>query len=189
VFECGNNLITEVYNSLSHNDCPDPDWFALNAEELKTEYGMVDVRMNGPRHWVINKIAGGAANGGSGFNKVASFGNIEMSLSAQVQGRVADDYYLDSEVLRTTIYTFSAGNEVYKLVNPQGEEYIMQSYSRKIDQDLSIGSLAFLGSKLNLPVGWSFKVEVLQEEFQLVTEGLAFVIQDDLENAYQKIVD
>ena len=189
VFECGNNFITEVYASLSHNDCPDPDWFALNEEDLKTEYGMVDVRLNGPRHWVINKVEGGTPDGSSGFNKVVSFGNIEMSLSAQVQGRVAEDYYLDSEVLRTTIYTFSAGNEVYKLVNPQGEEYIMQSYSRKVDQNLSIDNLASLGSKLNLPSGWSFKTEVLQEDFLLVTEGLAFVIQDELENAYQKIVD
>ena len=112
-----------------------------------------------------------------------------MSLSAQIQGNPALDFYLESEVLRTTVYTFNAGREVYKLVSTQGEEYIMQSYSRKVDQDQSIDDLATLGSRLNLPSGWSFKVEVLQEEFQLVTEGLAVVINDDLENAYQKIVN
>ncbi|MEM6630936.1 MAG: hypothetical protein AAF694_14740, partial [Bacteroidota bacterium] len=116
-------------------------------------------------------------------------GNIEMGLSAQIQGRSAEDFYQDSEVQRTTVYTFSAGNEIYKLVNPQGEEYIMQSYSRKVERDQSIDDLASLGSRLNLPSGWSFRVEVLEEDFLLVTEGLAFVIQDDLENAYQKIVE
>ncbi|MEM9717997.1 MAG: haloalkane dehalogenase [Bacteroidota bacterium] len=189
VFECGSNVITEVYASFSHNDCPDADWFALNEEELKDEFNMVDVRLNGPRHWVINKVEGGTTDGSSGFDKVFSFGNIEMGLSAQIQGRSAEDFYQDSEVQRTTVYTFSAGNEIYKLVNPQGEEYIMQSYSRKVERDQSIDDLASLGSRLNLPSGWSFRVEVLEEDFLLVTEGLAFVIQDDLENAYQKIVE
>ncbi|MEL6972529.1 MAG: hypothetical protein AAFO02_20350, partial [Bacteroidota bacterium] len=91
--------------------------------------------------------------------------------------------------LRTTTYTYSAGNEVYKLINPQGEEYIMQSYSRKIDQNQSMDDLATLGDRLNLPTGWSFQTEVLQADFLLVTEGLAFVITDDFDNAYQKIVE
>ena len=65
----------------------------------------------------------------------------------------------------------------------------MQSYSRLIDQDQTIDDLATLGSRLNLPSGWSFLVEVLQADFLLVTEGQAFVITDDFDNAYQKIVD
>ncbi|MEM9143792.1 MAG: haloalkane dehalogenase [Bacteroidota bacterium] len=189
VFECGDNLISEVYASNSHNDCPDADWFALNAEELKTEFGMVDVTLNGPRRWVVNGLQGGASDGGTGFNKIASFGTIEMSLSAQVLGTIPEELYTENEVRRNTIYTYSAGNEVYKLVNPDGEEYIMQSYSRRIDQDQSIADLAALGSVLELPTGWSFTVEVLEADFQLVTEGLAFVISDDFQNAYQKVVD
>ena len=61
---------------------------------------------------------------------------------------------------RTTTYTYNAGSEVYKLINPQGEEYIMQSYSRLIDQDQSIDDLATLSDRLNLPAGRSFRAEV-----------------------------
>ncbi len=187
VFECDGTLITEVYASNGHNDCPDPDWFALNAYDLKEEFGMVDVTLNGPRHWVLNSVQANA--GGTGYSKVATFGNIEMSLSAQIQGIKPQEFYTDAEVQRNTIYTYLSGNEVYKLINPQGEEYIMQSYSRKIDNDQTIDDLSTLDSRLNLPTGWSFQTEVLQEDFQLVTDGLAFVINDDFENAYQKIVD
>ncbi|MEM6377150.1 MAG: haloalkane dehalogenase, partial [Bacteroidota bacterium] len=80
VFECGDDFVTEVYASNSHNQCPDMDWFALNAEQLKNEFGMVDVILNGPRHWVLDGLQGGDSNGGTGFDKVAAFGNIEMSL-------------------------------------------------------------------------------------------------------------
>lgn len=190
VFECDDNFVTEVYVSMSHNECPDADWFELNAEELKNQFGMVDVRLNGPRHWVVNGLEANAGGETNNYNKVATFGNIEMSLQAQIQSAFSEgDLYTESEVLRTTTYTFEAGNEVYKLVNSQGEEYIMQSYSRRIDQDQTIDDLATLSSRLNLPSGWSFRVEVLQEDFLVVTEGLAFVITDDFDNAYQKIVD
>ncbi|MEM6699869.1 MAG: hypothetical protein AAF599_15810 [Bacteroidota bacterium] len=190
VFECGDNFVTEVYASLTHNDCPDADWFALNAEDLKAQFGMVDVHLNGPRHWVVNGLASNAGGETNDYDKVVSFGNIEMSLQAQIQSAFSDgDRYEESEVLRTTTYTYAAGNEVYKLISPQGEEYIMQSYSRLIDRDQSIDDLATLGDRLNLSTGWSFQTEVLETEFLLVTEGLAFVITDDFENAYQKIVE
>jgi len=190
VFPCGDDFVTEVYASMSHNDCPDADWVLLNAEELIDQFNMVDVRLNGPRHWVLNAIQASAGGQTNNYDKIVSFGNIEMSLQAQIQSAFSEgDLYTESEVLRTTTYTYSAGNEVYKLINPQGEEYIMQSYSRLIDQDQSIDDLATLGSRLNLPSGWSFQAEILQVDFQVIAEGLAFVITDDFDNAYQKIVD
>ncbi|MEL6971496.1 MAG: alpha/beta fold hydrolase, partial [Bacteroidota bacterium] len=190
VFACGDDLVTEVYVSISHNNCPDSDWFELNAEELKAQFDMVDVRLNGPRHLVMNGLAASAGGGTNDFGKVVSFGNIEMSLQAQIQGSYLDgDLYMEVGVERTTTYTYSAGSEVYKLINPQGEEYIMQSYSRLIDQDQSIDDLATLSDRLNLPAGWSFRAEVLQADFQVITEGLALVITDDFDNAYQKIVE
>ena len=190
VFPCGDGFVTEVYASMSHNDCPDADWGALNAEELKNQFDMVDVRLNGPRHWVLNAIQASAGGQTNNYDKIVSFGNIEMSLQAQIQSAFSEgDLYTESEVLRTTTYTYSAGNEVFKLINPQGEEYIMQSYSRLVDPDQSIDDLATLGSRLHLPSGWSFQTEILQADFQVIAEGLAFVIIDDFDNAYQKIVD
>lgn len=190
VFPCEDDFVTEVYVSMSHNNCPDADWFELSAAELKEQFGMEAVRLNGPRHWVVNGLAASANGATNNYNKTVSFGNIEMSLQAQIQSAFSDgDLYTEGEVLRTTTYTYLAGNEVYKLINPQGEEYIMQSYSRLVDQDQSIADLATLGSRLSLPSGWSFRVEVLQEDFLVVTEGLAFVITDEFDNAYQKIVD
>lgn len=190
VFKCGENFVTEVYASVSHNDCPEADWFELNVEELKDQFGMIDVRLNGPRHWVLNGLEANANGQTNNYGKIVSFGNIEMSLQAQIQRAFSEvGLYTESEVHRTTTYTYRAGNEVYKLINPQGEEFIMQSYSRLIDQNQSIDDLATLGSRLNLPSGWSFRTEVLQEDFQVVTEGLAFVITDDFDNAYQKIVE
>ena len=81
---------------------------------------MVDVRLNGPRHWVLNSVEANANGQTNNYDKIALFGNIEMSLQAQIQSAFSEgDLYTESEVLRTTTYTYLAGNEVYKLINPR----------------------------------------------------------------------
>ena len=185
-FECGNGLITEVYNTLGFNDSPENEWNSLDEEELKIQLGAVSVALNGQRHWMINGSVGGSSNGGTGYNKTATFGNIQMGLRAQIQGTLSESYYEENAVIRSNTWIYNDGNEIYKLVNPQGEEYIMQSYSKKIDNNQTIDDLANLGTILNLPTDWSFETELLQEELRLISNGEAIVIQDELQNSYQK---
>ncbi|MEO1259524.1 MAG: haloalkane dehalogenase [Bacteroidota bacterium] len=186
-FECGSGLVTEVYATISFNDCPEDDWYALNADVLKNQLGALSVRLNGPRHWLTNGLT--SNSGGSDFEKIATFGNLQMGLAATISGTHNEGPYSENGVQRSTTYLFKAGNEVYKLVNPQGEEYVMQSYSRKINPDLAIDDLASLGSILNLPSGWTFQAEILSADLELVADGIAIVIQDELENSYQKVED
>ena len=54
------------------------------------------------------------------------------------------------------------------------------------DKSLTIDDLASLGSKLSLPEGWTYSTRALTEDYELVTTGLAYVINDDLYNAYQR---
>lgn len=66
---------------------------------------------------------------------------------------------------------------------------MMQSYSQIVDPNLSYDQLAELGSRLQLPEGWTFSTRVLDEAFSLTTEstgGVAYVINDELLNSYQR---
>ena len=188
VFECADGFVTEVYVSMSFNEAPEDEWSALNIEELKSDLGAVDVILNGPRHWLVSSTVNNAAGAGD-FEKIATFGTLQMGLAAQISGERADERYTEGEVQRSTSYLFKAGNEVYKLVNPQGEIYVMQSYSLQINPDLTIDDLASLGSVLNLPSGWTYETEILSADLELVADGVAIVVQDELENSYQKIID
>ena len=75
---------------------------------------------------------------------------------------------------------------MYELTSDSGEAYIMQSYSRILDPDQSIDDLAALGSRLSLPLGWTFSSRVLDAELEVVAEGEAVVVVDDLSNTYQR---
>ena len=63
----------------------------------------------------------------------------------------------------------------------------MQSYTTMVDPSLTIDKLENLGEVLDLPEGWSFESEVLEEDLELTSFGDAMVIQDELENSYQKM--
>ena len=177
-----------VYNTLGLNDCPAEQWDVLTEDAVNAEYGSVAAKLNGPRYWVIDKlVASGSTESGQTF----TFGGIEMKLRAKVdtrlrEGTVGDEFYVPNEVQRDTVYTYDAGKPVYELTTPEGDVYIMQSYSQIADKNLTSDDLATLGSKLALPDGWTYATRTLDADFELVTTGLAYVINDDLYNSYQK---
>jgi hypothetical protein len=65
----------------------------------------------------------------------------------------------------------------------------MQSYTTMTNPALKIEDLENLENQLTLPTGWSFESETLEQKLELVSNGDAIVVQDDLGNTYQKIND
>ncbi len=175
-----------VYNTIGLNDCPEAQWKALSPQQLKNEFHARAVILNGPRYFLMDSSS--IINPG----KVVSFDGLQarfladlaIPLSNVMQGGAQP--YTDNIVLRTTRYLFKKGNTIYELVSPQGTHYVMQSYSQIIDANLSEADLACLGSRLTLPVGWSYKTKVLNQDYVMQTSGTAYVLQDNLKNSYQK---
>lgn len=189
IFRTRLQITAEVYNTIGLNECPADLWDALDAEELKASYGAMDIKMNGPRYWTINAIKG---EGRTAEGKVVDFGGIEMVWAAEIvtrigQGTVGGAFYQENEVQRFTTFTYSAGAEVYELTSPEGGVYRMQSYAQIVDPNLTIDHLSDIGPRLQLPEGWTFAAKVLDEDEFLIATGLAFVINDDLGNSYQRV--
>ena len=63
----------------------------------------------------------------------------------------------------------------------------MQASAQIVDPNLTYEQLANLGSKLKLPAGWKFRVTVLDRDLNIkAINGDAWIVQDDLENTYDK---
>ena len=114
------------------------------------------------------------------------FGNIEMQKLATVK---IDDTknYVENFVSRDNVWVFDKGEEIYSIIDKDGNEYVMQSYSLIVDNTLKESDLSNLGSKLSLPDGWKFTSRVLDAELLAPANGMAIVIKDDLANSYQKL--
>lgn len=184
----GTTLTSWIYNTLGLNECPECEWNALTEEEVNQEFGSISAKLNGPRHWVINKLVGtGASTTGNRF----TFGGIEMELRGTIESpvgapTVGDAFYQPNQVKRDTIYTYDSGRMVYELTSPTGDVYIMQSYAQIADPTLSVDDLPSLGSRLALPDQWSYTARKLDEQLLLDSGGLAYVVNDNLYNAYQR---
>jgi hypothetical protein len=137
---------------------------------------------------VIDKLV---ASGSTVTDQRFTFGGIEMELRATLdtrlrEGTVGEEFYVPNEVKRDTVYMYKANELVYELTSPEGDVYIMQSYAQIKDKDLTIDDLPSLADKLSLPAGWTYAPRMLTEEFLLDSNGLAYVVNDDLYNAYQR---
>lgn len=190
IFRSGVTFNVEVYNTIGLNECPADLWDALNTKEMAESYGAVDVKLNGPRYWVINKVV---AEGKTAVGKTVDFNGIEMNLGGVIEtklweGTVGGKLYTENEVQRTTTFTYNAGEMVYELISADGEVYRMQSYAQMIDPTLTTDDLERLGDRLTLPEGWRYEARILTEESLLIADGLAFVINDDFGNSYQKVL-
>jgi hypothetical protein len=63
----------------------------------------------------------------------------------------------------------------------------MQAYAQIVDKSLSYDNLPTLGTTLELPSGWRYSSMVPDKDLVLGAAGKATVIQDKLENTYQKL--
>ncbi len=182
------NLQVKVFNTQGLNTCPENQWKVLTKESVAKTYDASFVLLNGPRYWTMDEIQ---AAGSTVSNVKESFGGIEMTLRATVnvglfQHLIGSKKYEPNQINRTTNFVYKAGTSVFELTSPKGEVYIMQSYSQIVNPTLSMNDLPELARQLKLPTGWKYQTRQLQQDLSLIANGVAYVLQDDLMNSYQR---
>jgi hypothetical protein len=176
----------QVFNTLGLNDCPADRWQAIDPAALKKELGAQAIVMNGPRHFVMDWIQSRDMG-----ERPVDFQGLAMRPVARivlpvVEGAVERRPYTDHVIERATSYIYAAGEKVYELISPAKRVYVMQAYAQIVDPNLSIDQLASLGDRLKLPDGWTYRVRTLDQDLELRTDGKATVVQDELQNTYQR---
>ena len=183
----GLHLTATVYNTLGLNDCPPAVWDAITEEAMKQRFDALTVILNGPRHFLMDSItAGGATKAG----KTIEAGGLQLTERASIDVGLMDLMhrpYRELTIDRDTIYRFKAGNPVFMLEAPDGSRYAMQAYSQIVDKSLDYAGLSALGNRLKLPSGWRYTTLSPETDLVLGAKGTATVVQDELENTYQKL--
>lgn len=185
----------EIYNTMDFNECPADLWNDLDKEAIAAACGAAEVKLNGPRYWVVNGFENGFESAVEPVaSKAVNFGGIEMIRRVVIETKFWEEdvhrpFYTEDivAILDFTVY-YKAGDMVYELTSPEGAVYRMQSYAQIVDPTLTINDLETLGGRLDLPEGWSYAARVLEQEEYLITEdGFAPMINDDLGGSYQRV--
>jgi len=171
-----------VYNSFPLNDCPAELWDALDADAIAKQNGAVAALLNGPRYWLMTHVEKRAGEP----QPTRSFGGIEMIEQATVQLSSNNPQpYSVNKVDRRAVFIFGAGRPVFELVDPDGQRWVMQTWSQVVDKSLTLDDLAGLASRLNPPSGWRYETRTLTEPLTVdTTATVAHVMQDELTNSY-----
>jgi hypothetical protein len=178
------NVVVTVWNTIGLNRCPAAKWEAIDASALAAERGATLVIKNGPRHFLMDSAT-------ASIGRTETFGGIAMRKVATIPIDTAAELsrtpYTERTIERRNTWTWNAGRRVYELLAPDGSNYVMQSYAQIHDPDQTIADLRTLGDRLELPPGWAYRVRRLKRDITLRAKGRAMVIQDDLENTYQRL--
>lgn len=171
-----------VYNTFPLNDCPAELWDVLDAEALARENGAVAALLNGPRYFLMSQVAKNAEEP----QPTRSFGGIDMIEQATVKLSSSNPQpYLVNKVYRRALFIFDAGRPVFELVDPDGQRWVMQTWSQVVDKNLTLADLPTLGSRLKLPAGWRYETRTLTSPLTVdTTTREAHVTQDELTNSY-----
>jgi hypothetical protein len=177
-------LEAEVYGTQMLNDCPQELWETLVADDIAKEMEAVMVKLNGPRHWVLDGLGA----------KVAPTEPILREFNGLLMRRIAllplgdgsdTGPYKIKNVNRGAVFFWDAGKRVYELVDPDGQVFVMQARCIGVDPNMTEESLMTLGDRLNLPEGWIYRTRILDAELIADTsDHLATVTQDEFENTY-----
>jgi hypothetical protein len=125
--------------------------------------------------------------------EVVAFDGLEMRQIAtlliddpQLLGAGGPHPYREHTIARTTVHVFSSGKPVYELVAADGREYVMQAYAQIVDPALTQEQLSALAARLQLPEGWHYRTRALDRDLVLRAGGVAHIVQDELQNTYQR---
>jgi hypothetical protein len=181
--------VAEVFNTWPLNECPEEAFRSLDAAAIAAANGVSLAVLNGPRYWLMDSIEKSDRSQMS----VERFGDLDMIRQASVDiGPVASAGapYQPRPVDRRATFVFDAGSRIYELTSPDGQRFVMQTWSQQVDPALSEDDLVDLGARLQLPAGWTYSSRVLDSELVLDTSATdGQVLQDDLRNSYTLVTD
>ena len=181
------NAIADFYNSTGTDVCTPEKFAALDKEKIIKETGAKEVFLNPSRRWMFDELDIYE----DGLER--TFGSIKMTWMGvvpveELEKGVTKGHYVPGYIFRDNQYTFKKGREIYLLDAPDGEVFVMQSFTNFKQKEVDINHIKDLGRLLHMPPGWKFRSVVLDRDLlvnQKRTNGLAHVFQDDMLNAYQ----
>ncbi|MCJ7797642.1 MAG: hypothetical protein MUQ56_12940 [Thermoleophilia bacterium] len=198
MFLIGGNAITKdlkanVYNTFGLNgggtagdSCPAAMLDKVDIKSVKERYGVLASFKNGPRMWTLDWFEGATGKELDFDGMKARWVNwLDLKGLSTKPGEAS---YKNITVGRHTKFGFDKGKQVFILEDPEGNPWVMKSFSQITHPDQKFEELPTLGSRLKLPAGWKFRAPVLEQELVLTPDkdGIAHITQDDFGNTYDR---
>ena len=116
---------------------------------------------------------------------IREFNGLQIAWVAALRGTPDKIPYKPMTIERKSAFGINKGTTVFILDDPEGQSWVMKSYSLVLDPSMTREKVPATLAKLKLPAGWKYRVKVLDKDLKLVPEsGVATIVADDLDNVY-----
>jgi hypothetical protein len=186
-----------IFNTRTFNIMPEnsrdsaPDILMANYSDPKVaqDYKADGAYMSGIRFWVHDKMRLTWSNNVRHMSGLDTRWGANAAIDADALSK-GEQVYGTTQVETNRTWYYDAGKPVFILDAPNGLTFVMQSYCIAVDKNLTYEDLPNLGSRLNLPEGWSYRTKILEKD--LTVNGLTCdgkpnqwtVTQDEFINSY-----
>jgi hypothetical protein len=196
-----------VFNTTGYDDCP--NYSTLTGQAVIASYnatyypgnpyglpsGATGFILDWPRNWIYDEAVEGIPPGTSTYlilNVPSSSQGVPDTTFGFVgfNPDISGLSYIPSSVVRDATWTYYANKQIFQLLDPSGNLYVMQSYARFINPGLTYENLQdvdYMTSVMGLPTGWSYSSAQLAQQFDNISEGNAVLVQDALGNSYMQV--
>jgi len=185
---------SNVYNTASLNNkkdpkdtCPKELLANFSTEAVKEQYQVQGVFLNGPRYFLMDSMNIPTGTKVRDFNGLEArwMTNLQLPPGIRVGAGKTETAYVPSTVERKSEFFFDRCKPVFILDDPNGTAWVMKSYSKSVDPNLTYDGLQTLGTRLKLPPGWKYRVEVRDQDLTIApVNGTQRITQDELQNTY-----
>jgi hypothetical protein len=179
------NAVVNIWNTLGACDPTVEQFDALDVAMIARESGAMSARLDPIRRALFDRLDIAEAGDDRTFADIT--GTWIGAVGATTPTHTADlDRYDPGYVFSRSTFTFSRGSRVYVLDAPDGEVFVLHSLTAQTDPELGEGDLTHLIRRLDLPGGWGFRAETVDEDLAVEAnpDDLAHLIQDSLRNVY-----
>ena len=154
----------------------------LDVKTMAKENNALDGFVNGPRRWCLDwiEIPLGVERD---FNGLKAAWVATLNMKGVTRGK--ENNYRSMTIARKSAFGINKGTKVFILDDPQGNTWVMKSYSLVLDPTMNRDKVPDMLARLKLPEGWKYRVVELDRDLVLLPEcGIATIVQDDLDNTY-----
>lgn len=180
------NAVANIWNTTGVCDPKQEQLDALDADAIARENGALYAAVGPLRTWMFDRLDVWEAGSDRNFGSIT--GTWTGAAEATTLQAAVQDGYRPAYMYRNGTVTFDQGSQVYVLDAPDGEVFVLESFTRHWDPALSEDKLAHLAGRLDFPRGWGFRAEMLDQDLEVSSAhhgNLAHLVQDNLHNAYQ----
>lgn len=165
-----------TYSTQGFGDCSPNDYFKLSPVSVASQLGtsglkITRVFLSGVYHPTMDLSRVNIDKKYENFgllkffqSGISKFTLIDILKNPQMVKRyLKGGDYLPYQTSEDVYFIWNAGTEVYELIDPDGNIYVMTAYTDMFLQSVKIKSLADLGSVMDLPEGWSYRARRLDK--------------------------